>query len=64
MRVEERGGEHAEQVLVLRKVFVEVRLIVPDRHLPPGWDQILFFNCLDLYHTSPDFSERQGKSKT
>jgi len=26
-------------------------------------DQIVFFNCLDLYHTSPDSGERQYKSR-
>ena len=26
-------------------------------------DQIVFFNCFDLYYTSPDSSERQYKSE-
>ena len=28
------------------------------------WDEIAFFNCLDLYHRSPDSGERQYKSRT
>jgi len=27
-------------------------------------DQIVFFNCRDLYHTPPDSGKRQYKSKT
>ena len=33
-------------------------------HQPSEWDQIVFFNCLDVYHKSPDSGERQYKSRT
>ena len=28
------------------------------------WDQIVLFTCLALYHTKPDFGERQYRSRT
>jgi hypothetical protein len=31
--------------------------------LPAEWDQILFFNRLDLYHISLNIGERQRKSR-
>ena len=31
-------------------------------HQPSEWDQIVVFNCLDLYHKSPDSGELQYKS--
>ena len=36
------------------------------RHLsePSQWDQIVFYDCLDLYHESPDSCERQYKPRT
>jgi len=33
-------------------------------HQPSEWDQIVFFNRLDLYHTSPDSGAHQYRSRT
>jgi len=33
-------------------------------HQPSGGEQIIFFDCLDLFHESPDSGERQLKSGT
>ena len=33
-------------------------------HEPSEWDQIVFFNCLELYHNSPNSGERQYTSRT
>ena len=32
-------------------------------HQPSEWDQIVLFNCLDLYHNPLDSGERQCKCK-
>ena len=32
-------------------------------HQPSEGDWIVFFNCLDLYYESPNFDERQFKSR-
>ena len=33
-------------------------------HPPLEWDQFVCFQCLNLYHKSPDHGERQYKSRT
>ena len=40
------------------------RKLTERRNQPSAWDQIVYFNCLDLYHTSPDSGECHYKSKT
>ena len=35
-----------------------------EQKLPTGPDQFVFYDCLDLYHISPDSGERQCKSIT
>ena len=36
---------------------------LPPHYQPSKWGQIVFFNRIDLYHSLPDFGERQYISK-
>ena len=36
---------------------------VPAPYQPSEREQIIFFDCLDFYHTAPDSGERQYKSR-